>query len=385
MAEKPAARRRLPTPVELLALVWRWGARIGKEVLRRGYALVLMLLILWLSGRAIAYLIDSLVVPLRAPPQIIGVPKRLDESLLHGRRPDWVGLSAVENPRSPLAHYHRFDTWLQTDSFNDCTRGGCHAPLPHSKRKEVRAFLNMHATSIHCGVCHIAVDATPLPLTWYDVRRGAASAAPGLLRAYAWLDAHPRGMDAASYDEADQRELSGLLFAAARDADDDPSIRYLGDHLAAVRAGSAAFGALVEAARETVSRSMRGAYGAKLAVKDPATGRPLLKQSGTEDAVRAFLREGGESGPERREELLHAVHPDRRTEALHCTTCHRDSGSLIDFAGLGYPAARIRTLLDPAIFQMIEHINEGRPFYIPTLTAPPSTAPRSTAPHPLDP
>src|SRR5690606_8055967 len=88
---------------------------------------------------------------------------------------------------SPLAHYHRIDSWIEPDPFNDCARSGCHAPLPHARRKEVRAFLNMHATSIHCGVCHFQTDREPLNLGWYDLDHGEVRAEPAILQAYAMI------------------------------------------------------------------------------------------------------------------------------------------------------------------------------------------------------
>lgn len=353
----------------------RFVRRAGLDVLRRGYAAALIALIVWLSYRSIRYLLVSLITPSQAPAQISSVPRRLDEALLHGARPDWLGLAAVENPRAPLSHYHRFDTWIQHDPLNDCTRGGCHAPLPHGRRKEVRAFLNMHATSIHCGVCHFSSEATPLRLAWYELREGRVTGTPALLSAIGWLDARPRDPGALlSRDE--HRRLVELLRLAAEQAEGDPALRRAADDIEAVRPSSPAMPALLEAARQAAGRAARGSYGSKLAMMGEG-GRPMLSHPNTESAVKQYLAEGASAAPERREALVAAVHPLRREAALHCAACHRGEGSLMAFEALGYPPARRSALTSGQIFNMIEHISRGEPFRLPTLTVPvpPATQP----------
>ncbi len=352
--------------------------RRGGDLLRRTYALLLIVLILYVSYRAIRYLVVELVFPKPPPAQITGVPKRLDEQLLHGARPDWLGLAAVENPRAPLAHYHRFDIWLGSDPQNDCTRSGCHAPLPHAKHKEVRAFLNMHATSLHCGVCHMAVEDRPLRLAWYDPQTGRATDPPPLLAAYAWLETHRPRPDGPPFTDTDQRTIVRLLTDASRMAGGEPMLARLAEHLRAVRAGGEPFRHLVEVAWEAVPRAFRGSYGAKLAVREPGSQKLHLRHPGSEAAVREYLRSAAELGPERRETLLQAVHTHRRPRSLECSDCHRESGSLIDFAALGYPPGRVRALAGGPIFQMIEHIAHGEPFHLPQFMMPSSVPPPPT-------
>ncbi|MCG3128119.1 MAG: hypothetical protein CHACPFDD_02995 [Phycisphaerae bacterium] len=354
----------------MLTRVGRFALRAlraaGAELIRRGYAAALMAVILYASWQSVSYLITQLMTPPRTPAQIAQLPRRVDEALLHGHRPDWTGLAAVENPRTPLAHFHRFDTWLQSDPRNDCTRSGCHAPLPHSERKEVRAFLNMHATSIQCGVCHVQSDATPLELTWYSVSDGRASEPPALLRAIAWLDTHPTPAAAPSWTADDQRTLLGLVGDAVRQSDDDPTLVRLAAHLDAFRAGSSGFADAVEEARIVVRRALRGAYGTKLALRGGAD-RPILGHPGTAGAIRDWLANGAAATGQQRENMLRAVHPRKRETPLDCGACHREQGSLIDFARLGYPETRRRELHEPAIFRMIEHISKGEPFHLPDI------------------
>jgi hypothetical protein len=349
-------------------------ARLLAGLLKRLYALAAIVVIFWLTYNAFRYLIDSLLIPTRAPGQITALPRRLDEALLRGRRPDWLGLAAVEHPRSPLSHYHRFDTWIQADPMNDCTRSGCHGPLPHAKRKEVRAFLNMHATTLHCGVCHMQSDDVPLPLVWYDLERGRVRNAPALLRSLDWLATRqPPADDAAA--RAQQRQIVALLRQAAQEAGGDAALSRLAEHLHAVRAASPAFERLLTSATETVQRSLRGLYGAKLALRSQTGGLPLLGHPGTESAVQRYLVERDQASEERKRELLAAVHPRRRSEPLTCAACHRDHPSHVDLAALGYPPARVEALTDPVVVRMIEHIAQGHPFHLPRVMEPRDGAP----------
>ncbi len=359
-------------------------AAVGRGLwssVRRLYSLALILVIVWLMVLAVRYLFRSLFRTAPPPPQIVNLPTRLTEDLLKTRRQEWLAVRATEHPRSPVAHYHRLDTWIQPDRFNDCTRSGCHRPLPHTQHKEVRAFLNMHATSLHCGVCHMKSADTPLAMTWYGLDDAKASAPPAALRAYALVMSAEGRQRFARATAADQTELVGLLREAARQADGVQALEQLADHIAAVRSDSDAFRDFVEAARSLLPRHFRGEYGAKLALSDRASKRPIVGHPGTEAAVKEYL-ESAQHGPliaAARDSLLGRVHPLRREKPLHCTDCHRQEGSLIDFAGLGYPPARREALFSPPVFQMIENIAAGRPMHLPQFIAPQASQPESPA------
>jgi len=345
-------------------------ARFAREAVKRTYALGVIALVTWLSYRAFAYLVVTLLFPSAVPAQITGIPTRLDDSVLETRRSSWLGMRLSENPRTPLAHYHRIDGWIQPDPFNDCTRSGCHAPLPHAARKEVRAFLNLHATSLHCGVCHMKSEDRPLVTTWYDLNTGKPRSVPTVLQTYAWLVSDGGREELADPTQGQQETLVALLRAAAREADNDPQLEQLAQHFAAVRYSSPAFQQRLERARETLPRHFRGEYGGKLALFDRQRNEPVLGHPGTAPAVQAYLREAQTADAAREQQLLAAVHPLRRAQALHCAECHRSTGSLIDFAAAGYPPARVETLSRPVIFRMIQNIAEGQPFYLPGFVPP---------------
>ena len=374
MSEAPA-RRRLPKPTP--AALWR----VLTDIVRRAYALVLGVVIVWLTFLAARYLVNSLIRPSAAPPQVLGLPTRLTADVLATRRQAWSGVQAVPHARSPLAHYHRMDGWVQPDAFNDCTRSGCHRPLPHARRKEVRAFLNLHATSLHCGVCHLQSDDTPLSLTWYDLQTGKATDAPAALQAYELVTSAGSRQRLAAATAADQNQLARLLRTAARQADNVPALTQLAEHVAAVRPGGEAFAALVDAVRDALPRHFRGEYGAKLALRDRQSRRPVLVCPESAQAVRNYLnavRSRTELAEDQRKLLLDAVHGARRPEPLHCTDCHRREGSLVDLAAVGYPAARREALSAQIIFQMIEHISRGQPLHLPQFIMPgaqPASAP----------
>jgi hypothetical protein len=343
-------------------------ARAFRAVLPRAYAAALIVLICYVTFLAVRYLIASLRES-GPPAQITEIPTRLDAQALATERSVWRGMEATPNPRTPLAHYHRLDSWIHPDHYNDCARGGCHAPLPHSKRKEIRAFLNMHATSIHCGVCHMQTDQRPLPLVWYDLASGKTQPPPSILEAYHLLMNTTSAPAAESAARELQRRLVNLLRRATKETGGSASLKTLTDHFAAVRAASPAFGELLDSARTLLPSHFRGEYGAKLALKDH-TGRPVLGHPDTESAVRDFLARGQSVSGDERAQLLAAVHPRKREIALHCTDCHTTDRSLVDFSKAGYPPARLESLTSPIVFRMIEHINSGRPFNLPQVVVP---------------
>lgn len=340
-----------------------WVLQIILGIVQRLWAFALIVLVLYLSWNALMYLVNALVLPAGPPAQITAVPLRPNEALLRAAPGELAGVTAVANPRTPPTHYHQIDAWFQPDPQNTCTQSGCHAPLPHGRNKADRAFLNMHATSLHCGVCHLQTDVRPLPLTWYHLKTGAAQDTPALLRAYAWLQDPPHQARPAT--RTDQAEVVALIKAAATEAGGSVKLRELARHLAAVRPASEMFQRLLASARDILPEHFRGEYGAKLALQDPQTHAPRLAHPGSTDAVRRYLAEKGTLTGADRATVLQQVHPLRRPQTLHCTECHRSEGALVDLAALGYPPARVQQLTQPMLMQAIESMASGRPFFMP--------------------
>jgi hypothetical protein len=345
------------------------GVRRGAvETVKRGYAVGLILIIVWLSWRALRYLLLSLVLTPGPPAQVVDLPTLGPGAFERGAR-EFGAARATRRPRLPPGHYHRFGSWFQPDQFNDCARSGCHAPLPHNRHKESRAFLNMHATSLHCGVCHMQAPGEPLRLTWYDLQSGAACAPPAVLRAHAWLH-EPRSLSGQNLTRADQRRIVELLRQAAQEAGGDPALLGLSERLAAVRVASADFRRLLDLSRETVPEHFRGEYGAKLALLDPQTDQPMLAHPQSAAAAREYIENGDALAGAEREKLLSRVHTRRREQTRNCTDCHARHDSVIDLASAGYPDARIEALVRPLVMQAVEHIMRGQPLYLPGFVSP---------------
>lgn len=341
-------------------------------IVKRTYALVLIVIVLGLSFLAFRYLIVSLILPAKPPPVITGLPQRLDIESMSREFSAYPAVTATEHARSPLAHYHRMVGWFEPDHFNDCARSGCHNQLPHSKDKALRAFLNMHATSIQCNVCHMQHDSDgPLALTWYDLSSGRAADPPALLRAYAWLTEHAN-KNPAKLTTDDQELIVALMRQAADASHDEPALVELTRHLEAVRPGSAPFAEITARAAESFPRFFRGEYGEKIALRDD-NGRPILRSPDAQPAIEAFLRSGTSAPPAQREKMLAAVHPHMRKQPRICSDCHNTQGELVDFAALGYPEPRIDTLVrHPMIMQVIERISHNESLYLPQFVAPTS-------------
>lgn len=344
-------------------------ARFVRRSIPRAYGVGMLFLICWLTFLSIRYLVRSLVSPSSAPAQIVGIPTRLEPEILSTERSAWKAIGAAETPRIPAAHYHRIDSWIEPDRFNDCTRSGCHSALPHSRRKEVRAFLNMHATSIHCGVCHMKTETEPLHLTWYDLETGRSQEPPAILHLYDRLTSRTDSNEVNEIDKNSQQELVRLMKLAAHDAGDSKSLNQLARHFGAVRPGSPAFMRLMEEAKIALPRYFRGEYGAKIALLSD-DGQPLLSHPNTAKGVQSFLQSGEKWSDGEREKILERIHPLRRETPLKCSACHVADDSLIPFERLGYPNPRIRSLIDPVIFQMIEHIDSGQSFEMPRFLTP---------------
>lgn len=345
--------------------------RVG--LLRRVYALIPIVGVLLLSFLAIKYLIVTLLVPQPAPAQVTRIPARLTEEAWKTEPQTWLGQVVAEIPRAPLSHYHHVEGWFQPDPVNDCTRNSsCHAPLPHSKNKADRAFLNMHATSLHCGVCHMQSPDQPLKLVWYNLESGRKTDPPAMLRAYEWLiTAEAQGLLARPTPEA-QAELVGLLRAAANEAGGDPALTRVADQVAGPRYSSQQFVNAVLLARDRLPLYFRGEYGAKLALQDPQTGGPLLGYPNSADAVRDYLQRGASLQGAELDKLLERVHTQRRATTLQCTACHTPDSSLVDLSRVGYPPERIQTLQQGFIFGAIQDIMAGQPLYLPGFVTPES-------------
>src|ERR1051325_8250487 len=100
--------------------VFRNLASAARKIGPRLYAAALICVVCYLTFLAVRYLIVSLATS-RPPAQIVELPRRLERSMLGTERAAWSGIEATENPRSPLAHYHRLDSWIAPDQDRKST------------------------------------------------------------------------------------------------------------------------------------------------------------------------------------------------------------------------------------------------------------------------
>jgi hypothetical protein len=283
----------------------------------------------------------------------------LSDESLRTERSSFAGLEATDLPRGPLSHFHQLDGWFQADPHNDCTTSGCHPTLPHHKRKETRAFLNMHATSMHCGVCHFDHPEGATELGWYALKTGNACETPPILQALEVLERSNEEINA-----HDSVRLVTLVNAAADASRQSPALRRLAEHFAAYRPGSDAFDKLMDRTRDVIPQRLRGEYGAKFA-RIAADGTPILAHPDSADFKKRFLGLPTGSDAALRNQLVSKIHTRRAENPLTCSDCHAASAAAIDLKRLGYPTSRINALNNTFIVGAIEHIAENRPFYLP--------------------
>jgi len=67
--------------------------------------------------------------------------------------------------------FHKSERNAVMDNQNLCV--SCHGDIPHDKKKEIRAFLNMHAFFMGCETCHIRTeDKMETRYIWYNKTTG---------------------------------------------------------------------------------------------------------------------------------------------------------------------------------------------------------------------
>lgn len=93
---------------------------------------------------------------------------RLYQEMLKGVDAQNAGLAYKDISQiHKLYDFHKSEAKGVTDSRNLCV--SCHGDVPHDKKKEIRAFLNMHAYFMACETCHVKSE-TPSDhkYVWYD-------------------------------------------------------------------------------------------------------------------------------------------------------------------------------------------------------------------------
>jgi hypothetical protein len=335
---------------------------LGRGI-KRFYALLLVLVLLYVFYMAVAYLIVMVFYPARVPQRLSTWPGHLEAAALRAG-----GVAGVTAPaaRAPFAHYHQVEQWLPLDRVNSCTLSGCHEPLPHSRSIYVRSFANFHSTFLTCEMCHEPVQGQrPVKAGWVSIETGVQTDPPALVQLMRLFQTQ-RGQleqDPAGFHQAILAQLAQAVAASA-----DPVLQYLQLEISTSQAGSPVWRDAVDRLDQQVTSHTRGQYGAKIARL--ATPDEYFRQSEKmRDQAQPFLAAPLNSPDRKRiQDEIHAslqVKPDR------CLACHGDSPPLVDFDTLGYPPQRSAFLRTNPVAREVQDLREGRQFYLPSITEEP--------------
>ncbi|MBI4581767.1 MAG: hypothetical protein HY718_18875 [Planctomycetes bacterium] len=330
-------------------------ATIGKLIVRC-YAFVVMAVVVWAGYTAVIYLYRSVFKPGKPPAAMLDWQAHTRAQAL--RTPEAPGITEAAL-RSPLGHYHRVDRWFQPDLRNGCITSGCHDPIPHSKSKALRAFANLHATFMTCETCHKAPAGSPMPAVWIDIRTGDKQPPPAILL----LMKH---LGTTTQPAQDLAESSATTLRLLRQAIDviggDPVLGYLAVQLDTSEPGSPAWRQAMDQLKSELPNHARGEYGARIS---PATGgadpQPI-RQDFNGLVEQYFSRANTQA---QRDVISRKIHDGVNPAPQGCLPCHRGSPPMIDFAALGYPPERVRTLTHTPIADMLQQIHQGQPFSLP--------------------
>lgn len=342
-------------------------AAVGHAVvagLRRGYSVIMIGAYGLLAFVSLRFLVLMLATHEAAPVEIVGIPKRLDADkfLAAAAQPGMARAPIESRPRGPLAHYHQIPQWFQADPGNTCTTSGCHAPLPHGKRVEVRAFLNMHATFVDCRVCHVATGGSAVAAGWLSLPQREPITAPPILTVGELLEslAATAPADAAALNS----RLIGLMEQAAAASGGNEQLAHWLARLKTTNPDSRVWRQLVEEIRIHLSLHVHGEYGAKIALYE--AGQPQPAPTGAQQAAtREYLSGKDRLSETQRKQLLDTIHVNTAPTGAMCTPCHSATPALVDVGKLGYPPSRVTALEESAVMRSILSIEAGQPFFLP--------------------
>ena len=330
-----------------------WIRHAARTILHRLYALAILVVVVWASYAAVAYLFRSVFTPAQLPLKLHTWAGDLHVETL---RPEAAG--TPQAPRAPIGHYHGVNRWFQPDPHNGCTARGCHEPLPHTKRKEVRAFANLHATFLDCGTCHDAGLTGPVEAVWVDTTTGRAQEPPAMLRLLRELER------SAGIIKDQPEEIHPTILEQLREVivviGGDPVLEYLLVRLDTAEPGSPVWRHSVDRLRSELPAHARGEYGAKLTLRGSVDDT-----AGSAEQTKLYLEAAANS--RRKQKLYEAIHANIVAKPGACLACHGDQPPRLDFALLGYPPDRATYLLSSPVARLIQRIEQGETFHVPTL------------------
>lgn len=320
----------------------------------RVYALGVLLLTCWAGYVAVAYLLRAVFAPVQIPARFVSWENATEVDRIHDAP---VGENTA---RAPVSRYHQIESALPDDATNGCITSGCHAPLPHTKSKETRAFANMHVTFMDCEVCHTQPNELPEHLEWVNLRTGNAQPPPAHLRLRKLLETETERFE--KEPGKVQGELLSLLDSALANARQSPRLKYIRLNLETAPPGSPVWRDAVESLRAELPYHARGDYGAKL-TRDVPDGTRRGARKLLDEKAAAWL--ALQPGDKRRDEIYDEIHTRLLAKPGACLACHGGEPPRVDFVALGYDAARAAALRGSVIARQMQHIRDGQPFYLP--------------------
>lgn len=343
---------------------WTFAGAI-KDLGVRFYALILLAGFAGVGYLSMNFLFHLILERQTAPVEIVEIPKRLDaETLIASALARGQVETNQSRPRGPLAHFHTIPNWFQVDPGNSCTTSGCHGPLPHGNRIEVRAFLNMHTTFVDCTVCHAENSGKSSRPVWLDLPGRQTRAIPAVLQLTELLDTHPT---IAPEDVPDiNAKLIALLAEAVKESGGNAQLKEWHLRLETAYPKSKPWQKTIDAIRRGIRTHVHGEYNAKIALLDG--DKPVgAFTADQQQAAREFLDNGAKLSVEQKQALIAKLHSGVKKEGTLCAPCHTPESTLIDFAKLGYPDSRAQSLKSSQIVRQVLLIEKGQPFYLPRI------------------
>ena len=339
------------------------AGRIFGSIVKRVYSLGLFCVVTFVFLSSMQFLAELMWSGQHVPAKIVEIPRRLDQKALLAASTAELTPGDGLPRRAPLSHFHALPKGLQFIE-SGCSTTGCHGPLPHAERIEVRAFLNMHSTFVDCMVCH--TDGTPenASVAWHDAESGDQVDQPAILAVSAML----AGKRPEDIDVNARGELSAQLGRLLQRAADDlrrQDIRRWALEIETTHIEGELWESTFAGLQRRVSEILQGSYGHVLRLNVP---------DDKDDSRRALTMEwlAAKDGRDaaRQDELLDRIHEGVASKGLMCTPCHAPESTLIDFGALGYPEARIRGLTESTIVDQVLSIENGRVFHLPGFLEP---------------
>ena len=220
-----------------------------------------------------------------------------------------LGFKLIDQPYIE-GRFHHIGFEVEQDQASICVK--CHGNVPHSKSKEVRSFLNMHAFYTACETCHIRPEdkLAEVDFRWYSKHDGSIVGNPKVLKEIERKYAHPEENFYPTY----------------------------------------------------------GNYGAKIAPGIVSDGQfSLLKNVKDRSFVERYIAEEDQLSQQQRSQMKKIIHKNINKNPIECNNCHQEDSPYIPFAKLGYPPRRVDELINTSVVGMIDKYKE---FYIPNFLTP---------------